>query len=163
MRVKHFVWASTIIATALFSAGCVRAKTASASVTGVSTDQTVSAGSVSALSASAEPTLWGIYGAHSVRDCPINNRETADAVIAMSEADLRPLMKKYGVTAFVDRYHSGLEHTFLWVVETTEPHELEGFCVELGVARFNTLKIVPLVTFEDGVVPFVRRVHGMDD
>ncbi len=24
---------------------------------------------------SVEPTLWGIYGAHSKHDCPVNNRE----------------------------------------------------------------------------------------
>ena len=34
-------------------------------------------------------------------------------VIALSLMDLGPLMEKYGVTAIVDQYHSGLEHTFL--------------------------------------------------
>ena len=101
------------------------------------------AGSALAESASAEPTLWGIYGAHNRHDCPVNNKETAKEVIALSESDLRPLMEKYGVTAIVDQYHSGLEHTFLWVVETTEPHNLEEFCIELGVARWNDLKFVP--------------------
>ncbi len=67
------------------------------------------AGSASAAeSASAEPTLWGIYGAHNRHDCPVNNRKTAKEVIAISLKDLGPLMKKYGVTAIVDQYHSGL-------------------------------------------------------
>jgi hypothetical protein len=57
--------------------------------------------------------------------------------------DLGPLMKKYGVTDIVDQYHSGLEHTFLWVVKTTAPHKLEEFSIELGVARWNDLKFVP--------------------
>ncbi len=114
MRVKHLVYA-LIIASVPFFAG----------------------------SASAEPTLWGIYGAHNRHDCPVNNRETAKEVIALNAKDLQPLMKKYEVTAMVDLYHSGLEHTFLWAVETKEPHQLEEFSIELGIARWNDLKFVP--------------------
>ena len=82
MKLKHFVYA-LLIASVPFFAG----------------------------SASAEPTLWGIYGAHNLHDCPVNNRETAKAVITLNAMDLKPLMEKYGVTRFLDRYHSGLEHT----------------------------------------------------
>jgi hypothetical protein len=109
-----------------------------------------------------EATLWGIYGRHDVHDCPLNNREIAEYVVEASRADVRPLMEKYGVTAVRDRYHSGLEHTFVWAVETTRPHDLELFAVELGIASWNDLKIVPLITFEDGVVPMVSRVHGIE-
>ena len=114
-------------------------------------------------SAAAEATLWGIYGVHDKHDCPVNNRETAKYVIATSMKDLGPLMAKYGVTAMVDQYHSGLEHTFLWAVETEEPHKLEEFAIELGVARWNDLKFVPLRTFADGVVPAVRELRGLQD
>ncbi len=120
-------------------------------------------GSVSAESAPAEPTLWGIYGAHNRHDCPVNKRETAKEVIAANAMDLRPLMEKYGVTAILDRSHSGLEHTFLWAVKTKEPHKLDEFSIELGIARWNDLKFVPLLTFEDGVVPTVRALHGLED
>ena len=131
MSMKHLVFAS-IIASVPFVAG----------------------------SASAEPTLWGIYGAHDKHDCPVNNRETAKEVIAISQMDLGPLMAKYGITAVVDQYHSGLEHTFVWVVETNEPHKLEEFSIELGVARWNDLKFVPERTFEE-VVTDVRALHGL--
>ncbi len=139
MRMKHFICAS-IIASVPFSAGSAWAQ-----------------------SVSAEPTLWGIYGAHDKHDCPVNNRETAKYVITLSQMDLGPLMEKYGVTAVVDQYHSGLEHTFLWVVETTEPHKLEEFSIELGAARWNDLKFVPLRTFAEGVVPDVTALHGLED
>ncbi len=138
MRVKHLVYASIIASVPFF------------------------AGSALAESASAKPTLWGIYGAHNRHDCPVNNKETAKEVIALSERDLGPLMKKYGVTAVVDQYHSGLEHTFLWVVETTQPHNLEEFSIELGVARWNDLKFVPERTFAD-VISDVRALHGLED
>ena len=55
-----------------------------------------------------------------------------EKVIAISMMDLGPLLEKYGITSIVDMYHSGLEHTFLWVVETTEPHNLEEFSIEFG-------------------------------
>ena len=115
----------------------------------------------SAQSSLAKPTLWGIYGTHDVHAYPINNLETAKRVVAVGAKDLRPLMEKYGVTSILDRYHSGLEHTFLRVVETREPHKLEEFAIELGIARFNFLKFVPLRTFEEGVVPYIRELHGL--
>ncbi|MEE9171283.1 MAG: hypothetical protein V3U41_00020 [candidate division NC10 bacterium] len=138
MRVKHLVYALIIASVPFF------------------------AGSASAESASAEPTLWGIYGAHNLHDCPVNNRETAKEVIAISMMDLQPLLEKYGITTIVDMYHSGLEHTFVWVVKTTRPHDLEEFSIELGVARWNDLKFVPERTFED-VVRDVTALHGLEN
>jgi len=138
MRMKHLVYVAIIASVPLFT------------------------GNVSAESESAKPTLWGIYGAHNLHDCPVNNRETAKEVIAISLMDLGPLMEKYGVTAIVGQYHSGLEHTFLWVVETRAPHQLEEFSIELGVARWNDLKFVPERTFAD-VITDVRVLHGLED
>ena len=120
------------------------------------------AGNALAQSVSAEPTLWGIYGAHNRHDCPVNNRETAKEVIEISMTDLQPLMKKYGITSIEDMYHSGLEHTLVWVVKTTRPHDLEEFTIELGVARWNDLKFVPERTFAD-VIRDVTALHGLED
>ena len=138
MRIKHFIYASFIASVPLI------------------------AGSACAQSASAEPTLWGIYGAHNRHDCPVNNRETAKEVIAISMMDLQPLMEKYGITSIEDMYHSGLEHTLVWVVKTTRPHDLEEFTIELGVARWNDLKFEPERTFAD-VVRDVTALHGLED
>ncbi len=113
-------------------------------------------------SASVKPTLWDLYGEHSKHDCPVNNRETAKEVIEISMSDLEPLMKKYGITSIEDMYHSGLEHTLLWVVKTTRPHDLEEFTIELGVARWNNFKFVPERTFAD-VITDVRALHGLED
>ncbi len=133
MRIKHFVYTSIIASIPFFAGNAV-----------------------------AETTLWGIYGAHSKHDCPVNNRETAKEVIAISLADLNPLMQKYGISSIVDMYHSGLEHTLLWVVETSRPHDLEEFTIELGVARWNDLKFVPERTFADVIVD-VRALHGLQE
>jgi len=109
-----------------------------------------------------EATLWGIYGAHNLHDCPINNKDTAIKAIALSKADLQPIMDKYGVVKFVAKFHSGLEHTLLWAVETTRPHDLEEFTIELGLAKWNEFKFVPLRTFEEGVVPDIKAIHGLE-
>ena len=119
------------------------------------------AGNALAQEVSAEATLWGIYGAHSKHDCPVNNRETAKEVIAISMMDMQPLMDKYGITSIEDMYHSGLEHTLLWVVKTTRPHDLEEFTIELGVARWNDFKFVPERTFAD-VITDVTAIHGLE-
>ena len=111
-------------------------------------------------SASAEPTLRGIFGTYNKHDCPVKYRQTAKEVITLNAADLRPLMEKYEVTAVLDRYHSGLEHTSLWVVETKDSHKLEEFCIEFSVARWNDLKFVPLRTFEEDFIPDIRGLHG---
>jgi len=109
-----------------------------------------------------EATLWGIYGIHDKHDCPINNKDTAIMVIALSKKDLQPIMDKYGVVKFVAKFHSGLEHTLLWAVETTRPHDLEEFTIELGLAKWNSFKFVPLRTFEEGVLPDVKAIHGLN-
>jgi len=41
------------------------------------------------------------------------------------------------------QFHSGLEHTFLWVVEAANAQKL----MERTAGGFNTVKIVPLITF----------------
>ena len=73
-----------------------------------------------------------------------------------------PKRPVYGVTEIVDMYHSGLEHTLVWVVKTTRPHDLEEFTIELGVARWNDLKFVPERTFAD-VIRDVTAIHGLQE
>jgi hypothetical protein len=45
------------------------------------------------------------------------------------------------------RFHAGLEHTFLWVVDADNAHLVQEL-MERTAGRFNTVKIVPLITFQ---------------
>jgi hypothetical protein len=54
--------------------------------------------------------------------------------------------EKYNVK-MLNMYHSALEHSFLWVADAENPHILEEVMARTG-GRFNTLKIVPLITFQ---------------
>lgn len=85
--------------------------------------------------------LYGIYGEHTIDNCPLFNRESRKAML---ELDTNPKDLK-----FIGMYHSALEHTFLWVVEAQDAHVIQRFLIESNVARFNNAKIVPLGTFED--------------
>jgi len=105
--------------------------------------------------------LIGIYGEHTVEQCPLHNRRVAEAMIAFAEGDQQGLMAEHGVERIVGQYHSALEHTFLWVVEARDVHGVEAFCIAVGLAASNTLKIVPLGTFEGEVVPRARRNLGL--
>jgi hypothetical protein len=47
----------------------------------------------------------------------------------------------------LQQYHSALEHTFLWVVEAENAQSIEELMARTA-GRFNTVRIVPLITFQ---------------
>ncbi len=105
--------------------------------------------------------LYGIYGKHTTEACPWNNIQTAKLVLGLAESDLESTEKKYKINGVIGQYHSALEYTFLWVVEAEEPHLIQEFCVTTGIATFNELKIVPMITFLEGVIPGLKKIHSL--
>ncbi len=105
--------------------------------------------------------LYGIYGEHTTEACPLNNLQVAKRVAAVSEKDLGAAARDYQIAKIHGQYHSALEHTFLWVVEAEDPHLIEDFCIDTGIASFNRLRIVPLITFQEGVIPRVKKAHSL--
>ncbi len=95
--------------------------------------------------------LYGIYGRHEIRDCPLNNSETRKMVAETAKRDMSSVLPKYKINKVVGQYHSGLEHTFLWILDAEDPHLIQQFAIEGGMASFNEVKIVPLMTFDDVV------------
>ena len=95
--------------------------------------------------------LYGIYGRHEIRDCPLNNAETRKMVAEIAKTDMSSILPKYKIKKIVGRYHSGLEHTFLWILDAEDPHLIQQLAIESGMASFNEVKIVPLMTFDDVV------------
>ncbi|RMF30605.1 MAG: hypothetical protein D6752_03790 [Candidatus Nitrosothermus koennekii] len=85
--------------------------------------------------------LYGIYGEHTVDNCPLTNRESRKVML---DLDIKNASIK-----FIGMYHSALEHTFLWVVEADNAHTIQKFLIDSKVARFNSAKIVPLGTFDN--------------
>ena len=94
--------------------------------------------------------LYGIYGEHTIADCPMINRESRRVILDLKLDDEN--------IKFIGMYHSALEHTFLWVVEAEDPHTIQRFLIDNNIARFNHAKIVPLSTFES-LVDTLRRLE----
>jgi len=104
--------------------------------------------------------LYGIYGRHEIDQCPWNNKEIAKEVIEIANSDFASILPKYKIHNIVGQYHSGLEHTFLWILDAEDPHLIQQFAVDSGMAKFNEVKIVPLTTFQ-GVAEGAKKIHGL--
>ncbi len=72
-----------------------------------------------------------------------------------------PLLSMHRINNVLGQYHSAFEHTFVWIVDADDPHLIEEFALEAGLASFNELRIVPLKTLSEGVIPRVKKVHDL--
>ena len=104
--------------------------------------------------------LYGIYGSHTPEVCPIYVPDNARVFVSIAETRPAQLAEVYGIRRIEARYHSALEHTFLWIVEAEDPYRIEAFSIDTGLASFNTVKIVPLHSFEE-TVQRLREAHGL--
>ncbi|MFB5645087.1 MAG: DUF3303 family protein [Nitrosopumilaceae archaeon] len=100
---------------------------------------------------------YGVYGSHTTESCPLNNKENRMAIIEGG-----PLFKQAAESAGVKvlaQYHSGLEHTFLWVLDAKDAQTIETLMIQTGVAKFNAVRIVPVFTFDD-VIEKCKKMEG---
>lgn len=101
--------------------------------------------------------LYGIYGSHTTESCPLNNQKSRKMVIE-GGPQFKKLAEADNVKV-IGQYHSGLEHTFLWIVDAKDAHSVEKLMVKAGVHSFNALTIVPLNTF-DGVIEKCKQIEN---
>jgi len=104
--------------------------------------------------------LFAIYGRHEIDQCPWNNKERAKEVLEMANVDFASFLPKYKIHNIVGQYHSGLEHTYVWLFDAEEAHLIQQFAVDVGMAKFNEVKIVPITEFKD-VVAGAKKIHGL--
>ena len=94
--------------------------------------------------------LYGIYGRHEIKDCPLNSSESRKLVLDLENPEKESdVCINYKINKIVGRYHSGLEHTFLWIIDAEDPHLIQKRAIDTGMASFNEVKIVPLMSFDD--------------
>ena len=103
--------------------------------------------------------LYGIYGRHEIDACPINNSKNRGMMIKIGKRDMKEVCSKHKINKIIGRFHSALEHTFLWIVDAEDPHLIQKLAMEGGVASFNEVKIVPLIEFEN----VVQMLEKMDN
>ena len=103
--------------------------------------------------------LYGIYGRHEIKDCPLNNSDSRKLILDLENPEKESdVCTNYKINKIVGRYHSGLEHTFLWIVDAEDPHLIQQRAIDTGMASFNEMKIVPLMTFDD-VMSVTRKLE----
>ena len=91
--------------------------------------------------------LYGIYGVHTIDNCPLVNADSRKAIIRFNELKSK-VEEEFGIR-FIGMFHSALEHEFLWVVEANNAHSIQDMLIKNDLHRFNSAKIVPLGTFDD--------------
>ena len=89
--------------------------------------------------------LYGIYGEHTQAACPLYNKENRQDLLR-GAPELEKRAEKMGMK-ILHQFHSGLEHTFLWVVDADNADLIQELMARTA-GRYNTVKIVPLVTFQ---------------
>ena len=92
---------------------------------------------------------YGIYGTHTTEACPLFNEENRKLLLEVASTFEKDANAK-GIKV-LSMYHSGLEHTFEWIVEAPGAHVIQDLMVETKVAKFNSTKIVPLRTTQNVV------------
>ena len=102
--------------------------------------------------------LFGIDGIHTTEACPLNNSNSAKIILKTENFNLEELRQKYKINKILGQYHSALEHTFLWILDAEDPHLIQQFCIESGLARFNAVKIIPLITTQQAIET-VKKVN----
>jgi len=103
--------------------------------------------------------LYGIYGRHEIDSCPITNSKNREMMIKIGRRDMKEVRANHKINKIIGRFHSALEHTFLWIVDAEDPHLIQKLAMEGGVASFNEVKIVPLIEFEN----VVEMLEKMDN
>ena len=98
--------------------------------------------------------IYGIYGTHTTEACPLFNEENKKLLLQVASTFENDANAK-GIKV-LSMYHSGLEHTFEWIVEAPSAHAIQDLMVETKVAKFNATKIVPLRTTQN-VVEYLQN------
>ena len=102
-------------------------------------------------------TLYGIFGSHTTDACPLNNKENRHFVLT-SAPKLHEIADKDDIK-IVGMYFSALEHTFVWIVDAKDAAIIQEFLIEVGAAKFNAFKIVPLLNVES-LIEILKKVDS---
>ena len=98
---------------------------------------------------------YGIYGTHTAETCPLFHEGNRKLLLEIA-AGFEGMAAKHDIK-LVSAWHSGLEHTFVWIVEAENAHSIQDLMVESGAGRFNSTTIVPMRTLEN-VVEFCKNL-----
>jgi hypothetical protein len=98
--------------------------------------------------------IWNLWRTYTT-SMPPYNKQSRQYLLGQVP-DMEKNAQKYGVK-ILHQFHSGLEHTFLWVVDADNAGLIEDLMARTA-GRFNTIKIVPLVTFQ-GLIERCKQIE----
>jgi hypothetical protein len=64
------------------------------------------------------------------------------------ESKMKSKLSTHFVKRVVGFYMSVLEHQWIIIFEAANAHDVEALCIEAGISKYNTIKIVPLNNFD---------------
>lgn len=92
--------------------------------------------------------LFGVFAIHSPESCPLNNSRSKKIFMDIQNK-LKDSMKKHHIIKFVNFYMSVLEHEWIIILDARQAHDIEQFCIDVGISSISTVKIVPMSDFRD--------------
>ncbi len=99
--------------------------------------------------------LFGVFASHSPESCPMNNNESRKKFISIGET-IQSKLSKHRISRMPGFYLSALEHEMVMILEGESAHDIESFCIDVGLSSFSKIKIVPLNTFDS----VLKKVKG---
>lgn len=91
--------------------------------------------------------LFGVFAVHSPESCPLNN-DQSKYVFMQIESKMKSKLSTLSVKRVIGFYMSVLEHRWIIIFEAANAHDVETLCIEAGISKYNTIKIVPLNNFD---------------
>ena len=82
---------------------------------------------------------YGIYGTHTTEACPLFNEENKKLLLQVASTFEKDASAK-GIK-ILSMYHSGLEHTFEWIVEAPGAHAIQDLMVKLRLQNLMQQKL----------------------
>ncbi len=92
--------------------------------------------------------LFGIFAAHDPDLCPLNNPKSKKIFLDL-QSKMKINAKKHNISKIVAFYMSVLEHQWTIILDAKNAHDIEQFCITVGISATSTVKIVPIKDFRD--------------
>jgi hypothetical protein len=90
--------------------------------------------------------LFGVFATHNPESCPLNNKHSKAIFLGM-EKKIHANKKKFNISKIVGFYMSVLEHQWIIILDAKTAHDIEQFCIAVGISTISTVKIVPMNDF----------------
>lgn len=90
--------------------------------------------------------LFGVFATHNPESCPLNNKNSKRIFLQLGDK-IKKEQKKFHVNKILGFYMSVLEHQWVIIMDADDAHEIEHFCIAVGISTTSTVKIVPMDDF----------------